>query len=38
VLLFEQSPRRNCCRFRPTEEEGTMVIEVGECRKDEFAN
>ncbi|KAL9296988.1 hypothetical protein ACSQ67_022884 [Phaseolus vulgaris] len=34
----KQSPRRNCCRFRPTEEEGTMVIEVGECRKDEFAN
>ncbi|XP_047149820.1 uncharacterized protein LOC124821921 [Vigna umbellata] len=36
--LWDKSPRRNCCRFRPTEEEGSMVIEVGECRKDEFAN
>ncbi|ESW11795.1 hypothetical protein PHAVU_008G059900 [Phaseolus vulgaris] len=36
--FWDKSPRRNCCRFRPTEEEGTMVIEVGECRKDEFAN
>lgn len=35
---FEQSPRRNCCRVEPSKEEGTMVIDVGECRKDEFAH
>ncbi|CAJ1820554.1 unnamed protein product [Sphenostylis stenocarpa] len=36
--LWDKSPRRNCCRFQPTKEEGTMVIEVGECRKDEYAD
>lgn len=35
---FEQSPRRNCCRVEPSKEEGTMVIDVGECRKNEFAH
>nr|KYP64241.1 hypothetical protein KK1_018833 [Cajanus cajan] len=34
--LWDKSPRRNCCRVQPTNEEGTLVIDVGECRKDEI--
>ncbi|QHO39711.1 uncharacterized protein DS421_4g131510 [Arachis hypogaea] len=32
---FHQAPRRNCCRVRPRKEEGTLVIDVRECREDE---
>ncbi|TKY65410.1 DNA polymerase eta [Spatholobus suberectus] len=34
--LWDKSPRRHCCRVQPTKEEGTLVIDVGECRKGEF--
>ncbi|XP_027351377.1 uncharacterized protein LOC113862491 [Abrus precatorius] len=33
--LWDKSPRRNCCRVQPTKEEGTLVIDVGECREGE---
>ncbi|XP_042974312.1 uncharacterized protein LOC122305968 [Carya illinoinensis] len=34
--LWEKSPRRNCCRILPTQDNSTMVIEVGECSEDEM--
>jgi hypothetical protein len=33
--VFDQSPRRNCCKVRNTKRKGTMMIDVGECREDE---
>ncbi|XP_061361233.1 uncharacterized protein LOC133305114 [Gastrolobium bilobum] len=33
--MWDKSPRRNCCRVQATKGEGTLVIEVGECREDE---
>ncbi|CAL0315042.1 unnamed protein product [Lupinus luteus] len=33
--LWDKSPRRNCCRVQRTNGNGTMVIDVGECREDE---
>ncbi|XP_057454673.1 uncharacterized protein LOC130746146 [Lotus japonicus] len=33
--LWDKSPRRNCCRVKPTKKKGTMVIDVGECREGE---
>uniref|UniRef100_A0A0R0IDE2 Uncharacterized protein n=2 Tax=Glycine subgen. Soja TaxID=1462606 RepID=A0A0R0IDE2_SOYBN len=36
--LWDKSPRRNCCRVQPSKKDGTLVIDVGECRKDEFAH
>ncbi|KAL1360492.1 hypothetical protein HN51_005891 [Arachis hypogaea] len=33
--MWEKAPRRNCCRVRPRKEEGTLVIDVRECREDE---
>ncbi|KAJ6748314.1 F22L4.11 PROTEIN [Salix purpurea] len=31
-----EAPRRNCCRILPTERIDTLVVDVGECREDEF--
>jgi hypothetical protein len=32
-----RAPRRDCCRVLPTTKNGTMVIDVGACKDDEFA-
>ncbi|XP_068650165.1 uncharacterized protein [Aristolochia californica] len=30
--LWERSPRRNCCRLKPSNKKGTMVIDVAVCK------
>ncbi|KAJ6418001.1 hypothetical protein OIU84_001398 [Salix udensis] len=35
--VWDKAPRRNCCRILPaTERNDTLVVDVGECREDEF--
>ncbi|KAL5727265.1 hypothetical protein ACHQM5_000481 [Ranunculus cassubicifolius] len=36
-LLWDKSPRRNCCRILPTKKKGTMVIDVGVCKDGEIS-
>ncbi|KAI3444501.1 hypothetical protein Pfo_001166 [Paulownia fortunei] len=33
--LWDKPPRRNCCRVLPTKKEGTVSIDVGDCRESE---
>ena len=34
-LIVVQAPRRDCCRVLPTDKEGTVVVDVGECTEAE---
>ncbi|KAK3028756.1 hypothetical protein RJ639_037977 [Escallonia herrerae] len=36
--MWDKAPRRNCCRILPSEEKGTLVIDVDECREGELIN
>ncbi|KDP28590.1 hypothetical protein JCGZ_14361 [Jatropha curcas] len=33
--LWDKAPRRNCCRILPTEKNGSLKVDVGECKEDE---
>ncbi|XP_077248180.1 uncharacterized protein LOC143887848 [Tasmannia lanceolata] len=36
-LLWDKSPRRNCCRIMPSDKSGKMVVDVGLCREGEMS-
>ncbi|XP_058105640.1 uncharacterized protein LOC131249093 [Magnolia sinica] len=36
-LLWNKSPRRNCCRILPSKKNKTMMIDVGVCREGEIS-
>ncbi|CAK9156737.1 unnamed protein product [Ilex paraguariensis] len=34
--LWDKSPRRNCCRVLPSNRNGTIAVDVGECKEGEI--
>ncbi|KAF8380182.1 hypothetical protein HHK36_027664 [Tetracentron sinense] len=36
-FLWHKSPRRNCCRVRPSKKKGSMSIDVGVCSEGEIS-